>query len=76
MPTDNRPFFFNQLRFPNIPEVDPRRCSARQLAAASLRGNLLASVALVLILVIAFIAVVCTIVLPLRAHGQRPLLAR
>lgn len=67
--TDNRPFFFNQLRFRHIPEVLPRLARG-ELDGGVLRGNLIASVALLLILVIAAAAVVVTIVLPLR-HALR-----
>lgn len=66
VPTDNRPFFFNQLRFRNIPRVIGELLR-QQHQVGVLRGNLMASAALVLILVIAFVAVVCTILLPLRA---------
>jgi MFS family permease len=69
VPTDNRPFFFNQLRFRDIPQIVDQMVR-NQLGAGVLRGNLLASIALVLILVIAFIAVVCTIVLPLRSTAK------
>ncbi len=67
--TDNRPFFFNQLRFRQIPEIMPRLWN-NTIAHGVMRGNLVASVVLVLILVIATIAVICTIVLPLR-HALR-----
>ena len=63
--TDNKPFFFNQLRFQNVPEALPRLWR-NELSDGVLRGNLVASVSLVVILLIATIAVVCTIVLPLR----------
>jgi len=67
--TDNRPFFFNQLRFRHIPEVLPRLARG-ELDGGVLRGNLIASVALLLILVISAAAVVVTILLPLR-HARR-----
>lgn len=67
--TDNRPFFFNQLRFRQIPEILPRLWN-NTIGEGVMRGNLVASVALVLILVISTIAVICTIVLPLR-HALR-----
>ena len=72
VPTDNRPFFFNQLRFRDIPALIAQ--TLRQpLQTGVLRGNLTASVTLVLILTIAIIAVVCTILLPLRsAVGSAP----
>jgi hypothetical protein len=77
VPTDTRPFFFNQLRFTDIPSI-ARRIARDELGTGVLRGNLLASITLVLILAIAVIAVVCTIVLPLRSAARRapkPLIA-
>jgi spermidine synthase len=77
VPTDNRPFFFNQLRFRDIPAITVRMFRDH-LDAGVLRGNLLASIALVLILAISLIAVVCTIVIPLRStvtSGPRRLIA-
>ncbi len=69
IPTDNRPFFFNQLRFADIPRLVTQ--TLRQpLQTGVLRGNLTASITLVLILVIALIAVVCTILLPLRRAAK------
>jgi hypothetical protein len=63
--TDNRPFFFNQLRFSKIPEALPRLWR-NEIGEGVMRGNLVASVALVLILLIATFGVIVTIVLPLR----------
>ena len=63
--TDNRPFFFNQLRFSKVPEVLPRLLRG-EIAEGVMRGNLVASLVLVLILLIATVAVIATIVLPLR----------
>jgi hypothetical protein len=65
VPTDNRPFFFSQLRFRNIPRMLPSLAN-NTLGLGVLRGNLIASIVLVLILAIAAIAVVVTILLPLR----------
>ena len=62
--TDNRPFFFNQLRFSRIPEV-LQRMRNEELQGGVVTGNLHASTALVLILVIALVAVICAIVVPL-----------
>lgn len=67
--TDNRPFFFNQLRFQTIPEVLPRLLDG-QLADGVMRGNLIASLALVFILIVAVLAVVAAIIVPLR-HSLR-----
>ncbi len=65
VPTDNRPFFFNQLRFRDVPRV-VGAVMRQQLPPGVLRGNASASIALILILGISVIAVVCTILLPLR----------
>lgn len=65
VPTDNRPFFFNQLRFRTIPSATVRMVH-RTLAAHSLEGNLIASLVLGLILFLSIIAVVLTILVPLR----------
>ncbi|MDD5678985.1 MAG: hypothetical protein PHW60_13510 [Kiritimatiellae bacterium] len=64
VPTDNRPFFFNQLRFGDIPHF-VKMIFRNELSGGVVYGNLRASIALVLILAIAFVAVGCTIVLPL-----------
>ena len=69
VPTDERPFFFNQLRFRNIPAVLPR-LMRNEIGYGVFRGNLIASIALVLVVIVAVIAVVCTIILPLR-HATR-----
>ena len=76
VPTDNRPFFFNQLPFSRVPQV-ARQMIDYKIGTGVLRGNLIASIALLLILLIALAAVVCTIVLPLRATARsasRPLI--
>jgi hypothetical protein len=69
VPTDERPFFFNQLRFRNIPAVLPL-LMRNEIGYGVFRGNLIASIALVLVVIVAAIAVLCTIVLPLR-HATR-----
>ena len=69
VPTDNRPFFFNQLRFRDIPRVIGQ-LRRQELQTGVLRGNLTASIALVLILAIALVAVVCTILIPLRGAAR------
>jgi MFS family permease len=76
--TDNRPFFFNQLRFQSIPGMLPA-LMRNELPGGVLRGNLTASMVLVLIFTIATLAVVGTIVLPLRnaiRSVSRPLIGR
>ena len=69
VPTDERPFFFNQLRFRNIPAALPL-LMRNEIGYGVFRGNLIASIALVLVVIVAAIAVLCTIVLPLR-HATR-----
>ena len=65
VPTDNRPFFFNMLRFSDIPDV-MRRLFNRTLGSGVQRGNLVAAASLILILLISIIAVIATILVPLR----------
>jgi hypothetical protein len=67
--TDNRPFFFNQLRFSSIPKAVMDLASGRA-SKGVLAGNLRASITLVLILFISVIAVISTIILPLRGAGK------
>jgi predicted membrane-bound spermidine synthase len=69
VPTDNRPFFFNQLRFSDIPDVTGRLFD-ESLAAGVLTGNLSASAALILIVFISIIAVFATILVPLRGAAR------
>jgi hypothetical protein len=65
VPTDDRPFFFNQLRFSSVPELIWRQLREPAREGVFV-GNLLASEALVLILVISLVAVVLTVLVPLR----------
>jgi spermidine synthase len=77
VPTDNRPFFFNQLRFSSIPHVMMHEPGVF-LSPGVLKGNLLGSVALIMILFLSIIAVIITIILPLRSAAKncpRPLIA-
>ncbi len=69
VPTDNRPFFFNQLRFRDIPHFVKMTWS-RHLGSGVIGGNLRASIALVMIFVIALVAVVSTVVLPLHSVAK------
>jgi len=69
VPTDNRPFFFNQLRFSNVPDA-VRRMRQGGLAGGVIRGNLLASAALLLILLLSTVAVILTILVPLRGAAK------
>ena len=70
VPTDNRPFFFNQLRFTDIPEV-ARRALDHKLGGGVRRGNLTASAVLILILFISIGAVIATILVPLRGGARK-----
>jgi hypothetical protein len=70
VPTDDRPFFFNQLRFSNVLEA-ARRSAAGQVEYGVISGNLLASGALVVILFVSLGAVVATILVPLRGVTRR-----
>lgn len=65
VPTDNRPFFFNELRLLEIPAIIKRALREPGFMGI-LRGNLLASMSMLLILVLSLLAVVGTILLPLR----------
>jgi hypothetical protein len=72
VPTDSRPFFFNQLRIFDIPSlitVVQRRVTG-QVTSGSSVGNLLASVVLLMILLISIVAVILTILVPLRSAAR------
>jgi hypothetical protein len=69
VPTDNRPFFFNQLRFGDIPQA-LGKLHAGELGDGVVHGNLVASITLALIFAIALVAVICTIVLPLKEAAK------
>ena len=69
VPTDRRPFFFNQLRFSGIPEVVGKMLDGERFEGVQ-RGNLMASAALMMIFFISVIAVLCTIILPLRGAAR------
>lgn len=64
VPTDDRPFFFNQLRFSSVPTLVWQMLHEPPPPGV-ISGNLLASGALVLILVLSFVAVVLTVLVPL-----------
>src|SRR5262249_55911848 len=73
--TDNRPFFFNQLRFSSMPQMAIHLARGGTFEGV-VGGNLLASAVLILILFISIIAVITTIILPLRRAAKncpRPL---
>jgi hypothetical protein len=69
VPTDNRPFFFNQLRFRDIPSAALRMIRGN-LRVGVMSGNLIASGVLMLILFISIIAVIVTVLLPLRGAAR------
>jgi hypothetical protein len=65
-PTDDRPFFFNQLPFDRPWQVI-RWATGRLTPGGAMYGNLLATVTLCLILLVSLGLVVLTIILPLRS---------
>jgi hypothetical protein len=68
VPTDERPFFFNQLRIFDIPGlVTAVRNERNNVGGGVWWGNLMASAVLVMILLISIIAVIATILAPLRS---------
>ncbi|MGC2638581.1 MAG: hypothetical protein WA294_15470 [Acidobacteriaceae bacterium] len=78
VPTDSRPFFFNQLRILDVPKLIEtlRMISSHRVATGSFSGNLMASGVLGLILLLSIEAVILTILVPLRRTArecQRPL---
>src|SRR5260370_16484785 len=71
--TDNRPFFFNQLRFLSIPRAAGRFVH-KTLGVGVVLGNLTASAVLIIILLISVLAVIATILLPIKESAMaRPL---
>ena len=73
VPTDRRPFFFNQLRMFDLPSVVTlvRLRFNAKLAGGVVAGNLIASGVLVMILFISVIAVIAAVLIPLKgAAGQ------
>lgn len=75
VPTDNRPFFFNQLKLSRMGDLVREKLSQRD---GVMFGNLLATVTLMLILVLSMLGVIVTILLPLRsaARDSSPSLVR
>jgi hypothetical protein len=69
VPTDRRPFFFNQLRFSEVPRMILRYFRGG-LSPGVLWGNMTASACLLLILVLSLIAACATIVFPLRTAAR------
>jgi len=78
VPTDSRPFFFNQIRILNLPDMVTilRGVLHGKIRTGALLGNLNASAALLLILFISIVAVIATILMPLKSAARecsRPL---
>jgi hypothetical protein len=72
VPTDSRPFFFNQLRIFDIPSlirVLRERMNGTITSGTSV-GNLIASGVLLMILFISIVAVIVTILVPLRTAAR------
>ena len=78
VPTDSRPFFFNQLRIFSVQSLGTaalRRLKGEVIKGTSV-GNLVASAVLIMILLISIVAVILTILVPLRSAARsssRPL---
>ena len=78
VPTDSRPFFFNQLRMfdvPSIVTVVQHRLNGQVYSGTAI-GNLTATAVLLLILFISIVAVIATILIPLKSAARecpRPL---
>lgn len=75
-PTDNRPFFFNQLPLSNIGKVLDLSARARaSVTAGVVNGNLYAILTLLILFCISLVFVLATIIIPLRpaiaAAGRR-----
>lgn len=73
VPTDSRPFFFNQLRIFDIPVVVAvvSKVFARNGTGGVIEGNLIASGVLVMILFLSILAVIATILVPLRSSARQ-----
>jgi hypothetical protein len=68
VPTDSRPFFFNQLRMLDFRSQATALGKGRNAGVVS--GNLIATVVLLLILLISILAVIATILVPLRSAAR------
>jgi hypothetical protein len=74
VPTDQKPFFFNQLRIFDLPSILAVLHKGGE--GGVIQGNLTASVVLLMILIISVIAVIATILMPLKSAAlecPRPL---
>jgi hypothetical protein len=70
VPTDNRPFFFNQLRLGHLGWSLKAVQGPHSYSGGVVAGNLLATATLVLILALSIVAVLLTILLPLRSAAR------
>jgi hypothetical protein len=72
VPTDSRPFFFNQLRMFDVPSLVTllRRVMHGEVTTGTISGNLIASAVLMIILLISVVAVIATILIPLRRAAR------
>ena len=71
VPTDARPFFFNQLRLFDLPTIFRLLRNRRAVGAGVISGNLTASSVLAMILFISIIAVIATILIPLKDAARQ-----
>jgi hypothetical protein len=73
VPTDSRPFFFNQLRLFSVPSLWTilQMRMHGHMEGGVLSGNLMASAVLLMIFCLSVLAVVLTIVLPLKLAARR-----
>ncbi len=71
VPTDARPFFFNQLRFFDFPTILRLARSHQMRRGGVITGNLVASGVLAMILFISIVAVIATILVPLRGAARQ-----
>ncbi len=69
VPTDSRPFFFNQLRIFDIPGLVAVLRNGTE-GNGVLWGNLIASAVLMMILLISIVAVIATVLVPLRSAAR------
>jgi hypothetical protein len=73
VPTDSRPFFFNQLRLLDLPKMIAtiRMMTSGRLEQGEFSGNLVASGVLGMILLLSIEAVILTILVPLRKTAKQ-----
>jgi hypothetical protein len=69
VPTDSRPFFFNQLRIFDFRSMESILLSGSGTGLIS--GNMIASAVLLMILLISIVAVIATILVPLRSAARQ-----